>query len=561
MRRCSLARGTALWIGVLLGALAPVPAAAQGVPGTVLERFPLEVRAPTGLTWDGSHLWLADLDTARLYRLDPVTGKVVTSLEAPGYQPLGLAWDGTRLWVVDALDGTAYAVDPASGLTTRALPLDTARVKGIAWDGSALWTVDAHAGVVSRLDEEDGTTFASFPSPMANERGDELGLVFDGSQLWVSDRLTDTIYRVDPDSGGVLDSFASPGPYPTGLAWDGSHLWCVDAETRELDQLETESSAPYVVSEPKHELLTYTEAWRNLGPGVVTSLDVYIALPRDLPNQRLLKEPELEPAPAEIVTDRWGQRCAHFVFKDIAAGQAVSATMTVDATLYKVRWYVDPGRVGGLDEIPAEIRETYTRDSSKLVTSDPVIQRATQEALNGETNPYWMARRINRYIQDQMHYELVGGWNVAPTVLARGSGSCSEYTFVMLAMCHAAGLPARYAGSVVIRGDDASRDDVFHRWVEVYLPGYGWFPVDPSGGDSDVPAHVADYFGGLANRFLITTLGAGDSETLGWDYNSAATWTARGRVRLVQHKAGDWAPVGKRYEPQVTAEPGSVPAR
>lgn len=39
-----------------------------------------------------------------------------------------------------------------------------------------------------------------------------------------------------------------------------------------------------------------------------------------------------------------------------------------------------------------------------------------------------------------------------------------------IAMCGAAGLPARYVGALVVRGDDASLDYVFHRWVEVYLP-------------------------------------------------------------------------------------------
>jgi hypothetical protein len=125
-------------------------------------------------------------------------------------------------------------------------------------------------------------------------------------------------------------------------------------------------------------------------------------------------------------------------------------------------------------------------------------------------------------------------------------------------MCHAAGLPARYAGSVVIRGDDASRDDVFHRWVEVYLPNFGWVMVDPSGGDSAVPIDQAKMFGGLDNRFLITTLGAGDSKYLGWDYNSNAAWTAEGRVKLMQKKVGDWVPLGKKYQARAAGEPGGL---
>ncbi len=193
--------------------------------------------------------------------------------------------------------------------------------------------------------------------------------------------------------------------------------------------------------------------------------------------------------------------------------------------------------------------------------TDPAIQKAVKEAVGNEKHPYWIAQRVYRYIMQRMRYELSGGWNVAPVVLERGNGSCSEYSFVMISMCRAAGLPARYAGSVVIRGDDASRDDVFHRWVEVYLPNYGWVCVDPSGGDVPDPAGRAAFFGGLENRFLITTLGAGDSKTLGWDYNSNATWTGEGKVKLMQRKAGEWFPVGKKYEPKAMGETGSPPAK
>ena len=142
-----------------------------------------------------------------------------------------------------------------------------------------------------------------------------------------------------------------------------------------------------------------------------------------------------------------------------------------------------------------------------------------------------------------MEYELAGGWNIAPAVLARGNGSCSEYSFVYIAMCRAAGLPARYAGSVVIRGDDASWDNVFHRWVEVYLPNYGWIPVDPSGGDSSWPSAQADNFGYLNNRFLITTVGGGGSEYLGWSYNSNEEWMSKGRCKVAVENFGEWTPL------------------
>ncbi len=528
-------------------------AAPAPLPGDVLKTIDLPVSTPTGLAWDGEAFWVADYDTAALYRISPSDGKVLTKVEAPGYAPLSLAWDGSRLWCLDEADKTAYAYDPISKRTVRALALDTQSPEGIAWDGKDLWVSDPQSGVIAKLDEEDGTTFRSFPSP---RKGHGTGMTWDGNYLWAADRSSDRIYQIDPVSGWVVNFFDSPGPYTSGLAWDGRNLWCCDYEKRTLAKLAVSPSPLYVNYDPKREKVVYSEAWTNFGPGTVKSLDVYLAVPQDLPNQKIESEPVYEPKPVDFVTDQWGQRFAHFLFKDIKSGQEARAKMTVNVTVKRVRYFIDPKAVGGLEDIPEDIRHAYLADASKLQLHDPVIQKAVKEAVGGEANPYWIAQKINRYVQEKMHYELAGGWNIAPVVLERGSGSCSEYSFVMIALCRAAGLPARYAGSVVIRGDDASRDDVFHRWVEVYLPNFGWVPVDPSGGDSPLVEDQAKYFGGLDNRFLITTQGGGDSQYLGWDYNSSASWTAEGRVKLMQRKAGEWFPVGKSYAARAMGEAG-----
>ncbi|MFZ5434466.1 MAG: transglutaminase-like domain-containing protein, partial [Calditrichota bacterium] len=138
-----------------------------------------------------------------------------------------------------------------------------------------------------------------------------------------------------------------------------------------------------------------------------------------------------------------------------------------------------------------------------------------------------------------------GGWNVAPQVLTRGNGSCSEYTFLFIAMCRAAGIPARYVGSVVVRGDDASTDEYFHRWSQVYLPGYGWIHVDPQGGDKEKPADVAESIGVVENIFLITTEGGGASEYLDWSYNHNEKWTGHGPVKVHIEALGEWSPVAR----------------
>ena len=51
----------------------------------------------------------------------------------------------------------------------------------------------------------------------------------------------------------------------------------------------------------------------------------------------------------------------------------------------------------------------------RLLVMYTEVSNAAREAVGDERNPYWMVRRIARYIQERMTYELAGGWNIAPT--------------------------------------------------------------------------------------------------------------------------------------------------
>jgi len=143
-------------------------------------------------------------------------------------------------------------------------------------------------------------------------------------------------------------------------------------------------------------------------------------------------------------------------------------------------------------------------------------------------------------VADQVEYELYGGWEPASVVLSRGSGSCSEYSFSTLALLRKAGIPARYVGAVSLRGDDICYDNVSHRWIEVYLPGFGWFPVDANAGDSDDVARQAFSFGGTAQGYLITTKHYGPSRYLEWSYNSHMTFARQGKAKVYEESLAEW---------------------
>jgi Transglutaminase-like superfamily len=496
---------------------------------------------PTGLTFDGKYLWNADRKTDSLYKIDPKSGQIVSSMPAPGYHVSDICFDGKYLWCLDQEENLIFCLDPKSGITEKTLFAPSDRPRGITHDGQYLWLSDTRSDQLLQISTEDGTTIKELKAPNLSAEG----IAFDGKYLWVSDRYEDKIYLVEPETGTVIFYFDSPGKYSRGLAFDGKHLWNCDYQSDSIYQIEIKSEKRYSTRNEKHQILEYTNQVRNYGPGDLIDLEIYMAVPESSDNQDIVGEIKYNPQPSEFRNDKWGQNVAVWKYDGLGSGEIADPTMIIESRLYEISYYVYPEDVGDLDDIPKEISSKYLSDDTKFSVSDEFIHAEVQKALGDETNPYWMARKIYNYIMDNMFYELAGGWNIAPTVLKRGSGSCSEYSFVFIAMCRASGIPARYVGSVAVRGDDASTDDVFHRWCEIYLPNIGWFPVDPSGGDQESPQAQAAYFGSLQNRFLITTVGGGGSEYLEWSYNSNERWKSIGIVKVHTEHFGEWSPAAK----------------
>ncbi|HID93472.1 MAG TPA: transglutaminase [bacterium (Candidatus Stahlbacteria)] len=524
------------YFGAILLLLVATKVAA--LPGDVVTSMPTPGPCPTGLAWDGKYLWVADRKTDILYQVDPTTGKVNNSITSPSFWPIGLACDGKYLWAVDMDKQQIFEIDTESGIVKKTINCPASQPQGLACNGKYLWVSDSRADKIYKVDTDDGTVVSSFTSPSSSP----TGLCFDGKYLWVADRGKDEIYMMT-DEGDVIVIISAPFHVPYGLTWDGKYLWNVDYESDSLYKIKVHDEEYYSAKREKDVVVEFTHIFGNYGPGTVKTLDFYIAVPTDLRNQKLLEEPEFNPKPNEFLTDRWDQRFAHYRFTDLVATKFVKSTMKVKARIYELRYYIFPEKVGSLKDIPTDIRKKWLADGSKYCINDPIIQRAVKEAVGDEKNPYWMARKIFKYVIDHMKYELTGGWERAPVVLSRGTGSCSEYSFVFIALCRAAGLPARYVGAVAQRGEEASWDRVFHRWTEVYIPPYGWIPVDPSGGDTKSTRGQAMAIGRVANRYLITTVNGGDSEYLGWTYNSSEEWEFEGQCEIYFDKIAEWSPL------------------
>lgn len=492
--------------------------------GTVETSFPGPYRRPTGLAFDGSNLWVADLSSLMIYSIDPSSGRVLSSFAAPGSSPCGLAWDGKHLWCSDNTNDCLYRLDPTTGTVLQRLSIPSNTPRGLEVIGGRLYYQDSEARLIYVLDPASGAVLSWLTSPSGANRG----LAWDGSYLWSADRSANELYQVDTLRKKVVTILSAPGTYTYGLAWDGTHLWSADYEQNRISRINVRGDELLVRFAPEEVSVLYEVETRNEGSSDMR-LTTYLAVPYVSPFQELLSEVNFTPPGPIMLSDQYGQQVATYS-DTLTPGQIGRYSWQVNARLWSVRYLYLHERVGHLAEIPEDVRTLYTQDGSKYDIRHPVIQAAVAEALQGETNVYWMVRDIHDYVIAHIYYNRDGRWDDAPQVLAQGHGSCSEYSMVFIAMCRAAGIPACYEAGGHIRDSLPYVDTVWHRWTYVYLPRVGWVPVDCTWDDKTYPADQARYFGGYSNMVFATTRGGGSSSFLSWDYNVRQTSSGGSRA-------------------------------
>ncbi len=501
----------------------------------------------TGIFVKGDNFYFVDKNSGKIFLYDMSKGKVIKSWKTPSLFPSGLSLYNGKFYMceIDTSDdgvGKIYEIDIKTGNVTNLIYPPALWPTGISATDKGLWVIDDRHNKLFLLDKEDGTILKSFHSPANNP----TGIDFDGKYLYIGDRGRDRIYVVYPKNGDVLYSYSAPDEYVYGISKIGKEiLYCSDLHSKKVYELKL-LNKKFVKYDYVDEELTFSDAVIFSGKGNVNKAEIYFPLGRNRGNQTLISKYTFFPEqPSKIVVDEWGEKFAIFSLgKFSLSGKKLYKTgYKIKLKLNKIRWFIDPEKVGTFSEIPEKIRKKYLGDGIKYQLKNPYIVGCVKKIVGSEKNLYWIARKLYNFVISRVSYKRTGGWETAPVVLKRGSGSCSEYTFSYISLCRSAGIPARYVGTVAIRGDETSMDWVFHRWAEIYLPNYGWIPVDTSRGKAELPADVAKGFGFVDNRFFITTTSGGPEKYLGWSYNSGSKFIYSPSIRIKEMAIGNWEPL------------------
>lgn len=134
-------------------------------PATGQTSRSLNITANAGTAFDGTHLYqIAD---GRIQKVDPQTGKVLSTIPAPGGEGVsGLAWAEGSLWVGAYRDRKIHQVDPGTGKVLRTI--DSNRyVTGVTWVDGELWhgTWEAEESELRRLEPRTGEVLEAVEMP------------------------------------------------------------------------------------------------------------------------------------------------------------------------------------------------------------------------------------------------------------------------------------------------------------------------------------------------------------------------------------------------------------
>ncbi|MDE2766251.1 MAG: transglutaminase domain-containing protein [Chloroflexota bacterium] len=168
------------------------------------------------------------------------------------------------------------------------------------------------------------------------------------------------------------------------------------------------------------------------------------------------------------------------------------------------------------------------------------------EAAEGAETPYDQALAVRDYLLANYRYELdvpqppEGSDGVDFFLFETRQGYCDYYASAMVVLMRSLGIPTRYVLGYAAGQYDPGRNEYvvrefnYHAWPEVYFPGFGWLPFEPTPPEAiefgGTPADAADLRGGIDAEFdeaafledqpgsvpvgVVATGGGGFSQTL-----------------------------------------------
>jgi transglutaminase-like putative cysteine protease len=472
---------------------------------------PIGASALQGIASWGDSLVAVDSTNGYLLQIELLTENTTIlnpCRESDFTDATGLAVSGETLWLT--LQNSVYFCQLNGDLTLQHFVSLPYIADGVAVRESTIYITCKKAGYIFVYNRDTAREITRLPAPGVGVEN----ITVRGEELWVSDADEQTVFCLERATGKIQFSVLTPFDQPTGLAFH------TDPQTgRDTLYVAYASEEPYIRdnpnADPNYELqyrdrtfihplhfsynpdrryalsngylieMSYVEELAPLEDVELKDIEWRIALPSETDRQKIRQLESVGRPFTEEVQD--GQRVAVFKFDTLKPGERHLFGWKALLEVWSIKYRLTPRDVEKLPELPPEF-DRYLVDNDDLAMDTEIIRRAAQEAVGRETNLLRKIYSIRNYVYDKLSYGIKPHIDSPDVALERGVGSCGEYLGILLALGRLNGIACRTVGRYKCPPHPDKlgvplEPDFNHVWMEFYVPGFGWLPMESNPDD------------------------------------------------------------------------------
>lgn len=268
---------------------------------------------------------------------------------------------------------------------------------------------------------------------------------------------------------------------------------------------------------------------RNEGKGTPEKQHLWVALIRSIPPYQEVKTRKISPSAYTLLTDEYGNEYAEFDFSAHPPGTQFTVEIEYELSVNELSV--------SLGDCRGKTLSDYTQPELHIESANPQILSLAKEIPASGANACEKARAYYDYVGDTLTYHFNRNDWGAQAALGPMGADCTEYADLMIALCRAAKIPARYyEGLLYLDETTEGLTHAEHAWLDLNLPGAGWLPADPTLGRlaTEREKHFAHY---TPNHIIVTT-GRNPSTLRGASYVTHLYWP--GNSTKIRITTLDW---------------------
>lgn len=277
--------------------------------------------------------------------------------------------------------------------------------------------------------------------------------------------------------------FNSTGDYLIKLtANDGSDTVTVSKRIQVVEFTEN------ILVTAEHELTVSIEyIIKNNGPVSIEDIICLIQIPQTYQPFQIIKDCRYNYSKEDYIYSDDYNLIARFNLGDLEAGETARAYVSCDTVLSEYEFIRTEENLYGNFDAGDKDLSLFTEPEYYIDSGSRQVESIVRNIIGKEVRPLLIAEKLYNYVVNRMVYdekklsEGLTTYEYASDILQKRKGICTDYSILYIALCRAAGIPAKFVQGIPafsILMEESRSIPYGHAWVEIKLPGYGWIPVD-----------------------------------------------------------------------------------